>query len=201
MWQCDAPKKGGGFFPYFFASRGEDPPPSPTRKRPEAVVIVAITEEEEPRLVLTSEYRVPLGCREISFPAGLIDESDYISSEDESVVMSVRAAAMRAAIRELKEETGLDFTPTAVSPDNLYSSAGMTNESCIIIFGYASGTPSLDGNEASEDIRVMLTTFVDMVEMIDTNQGHVYSKVCWPFLWAFKFFGGYTKGFPTIESL
>ena len=108
---------------------------------------------------------------------------------------------MQAATRELKEETGLDFTPIAVSPDNLYSSAGMTNESCIIFFGYASGEVSLHGNEASEDIEVMLVTFPELVQMLDTESGFAYSKVCWPFLWAFKFFGGYTKGFPTTGAL
>lgn len=194
LWQCDAPKKGGGFFPYCFAARGEDPPPPPTRKRPEAVVIVAIIDNpgEEPKLVLTSEYRAPLGRREISFPAGLIDESDY-----DQDTPRIRTAAVNAAVREMEEETGLDFLPIQVSPDNLYSSAGLTNESCIILFGYASGKVSLHGNEASEDIEVLLVTFPEMVEMIDVDHGHVFSKVCWPFLWAFKFFGGYTKGFPT----
>jgi ADP-ribose pyrophosphatase len=157
-------------------------------------VAVVDTPGEERRLVVTSEFRVPINCREVSFPAGLIDPEDYT---DEA---SVCTAARRASVREMKEETGLDFTPTAVSPENLYSSAGMTNESVIIVFGVAQGTPSDEGNEACEDIATSLLTFAEMVEMMDNRKDVVYSKTAWPFLWAFKFSGGFTQGFPDVES-
>ena len=58
-----------------------------------AVVIVAMIPGEKPKLIVTKEFRVPLGDYEWGFPAGLIDEGETIKN---------------AAIRELKEETGLE---------------------------------------------------------------------------------------------
>lgn len=183
----------GSEFGYFFVARGEDVP-SPEDKKPEAVIVVAVvdTPGEERRLVLTSEFRVPINCREVGFPAGLIDPEDYAGGA------SVCTAARIAAIREMKEETGLDFIPTEISPENLYSSAGMTNESVIIVFGVAQGTPSVEGNEECEDIDTTLFTFAEMVEMMD-KRNVVYSKTAWPFLWAFKLSGGFTQ-FPVVNQ-
>ena len=168
-------------FSYFFATRGESAP-APAMKRPDAVIIVAVTEEEEPRLVLTNEFRIPLGCREVGFPAGLIDPEDFDSL---GRAPSIRAAAS-AAVRELKEETGLDLHVTEVSPPNLYSSAGMTNESTTIVFGKATGTPSTDGNEAGEDIEIVLATLPELIDMMDNQLQLEWSRSAWPFLWAFK---------------
>lgn len=168
----------GHVSPYYFVGRGESAPP-PSQKKPDAVVIVAVTEDDEPRLVLTNEFRVPIGCREISFPAGIIDQEDFATGSD-------RSAAISAAIRELKEETGLDFHPMEVSPPNLYSSAGMTNESVTFVFGKATGDPSTDGNEAMEDIEVHLVTLGELIDMMDNQPDLTFSKTAWPLLWAFK---------------
>lgn len=182
-------------FPYFFVSRGEKAPLH-THKRPDAVIIVAVTEDGpnhwasyEPRLVLTSEFRVPLGCREMGFPAGIIDPDDFDSSFSEGAVV-MREAAVSAAVRELKEETGMDLHVTEVSPPNLYSSAGMTNESITIVFGKATGTPSTEGNETGEDIEVILATLPELINMMDDNQLE-WGKTSWPFLWAFKRSGSF----------
>jgi ADP-ribose pyrophosphatase len=182
---------GGKEFGYFLCTRGEDVSP-PEDKKPEAVVIVAVVDDgKEKRLVVTSEARPAIGCRELSFPAGLIDDDDY---EDG---VTIRDAACKAAIREMKEETGLTFAPTAVSPNNLYSSAGMTDESVIIVFGMAQGTPSDEDLEAGEDIETMLITWAEMVAMMDAPCfDFAYGKTAWPFMWGFKFMGGFTKGFP-----
>lgn len=167
---------------YFFVGRGEDVP-EPCNKRSDGVVIVAITNEETPRIVLTSEFRVPIGCREIGFPAGLVDSEDY--NQDDAVAS--------AASRELKEETGLDFELNEKSPENLYSSAGLTNESITMVFGTASGTPTTDGNEGTEDIEVMLLTFDEMLDIMDNPpEGTSFGKTAWPILWAYKKFGEFT---------
>ena len=135
---------------WLFASRDENPPEHKDKK-PDAVIVVAVkTDEDRPKIVLTSEYRVPILAREISFPAGLIDAADYEGAA------SIQEAAKKAAIRECWEETNLTFTPMSVSPPNLYASAGMTNESAIFVMGTATGEPSNKNSEKSEDIQVII---------------------------------------------
>jgi ADP-ribose pyrophosphatase len=61
-----------------------------------AVVVIALTRARE--LILTEQYRVPIGRRVIDLPAGLV--GDEPGSEDEDVVLAAR--------RELLEETGYE---------------------------------------------------------------------------------------------
>lgn len=172
--------KNGQERPYFMCTRGDSPDfLNGGKKRPEAVVVVAVTGDG--KLVLTNEFRVPIGGYEISFPSGLIDEDDYKG-------VDTNDAACRAAIREFKEETGMDFVPKEVSPVNLYSSAGMTDESVCIVIGEASGEPDYSLQEASEDIEVMLLQRDELSEIM-AEESKLFSKVAWPFLWAFKVWG------------
>lgn len=188
---------------YFMIGRGERLEEH-DQKFPDAVVIVAILNNpnERKRLVMVSEFRIPLGTREIGFPAGLIDPSDFnaalsefasahpegdkcLDSETYNRTIAT-AAAYKAAIREMKEETGLDFVPQSASPPNLYSSAGLTNESIIYVFGTATGTPSNQFLEKNEDIEVKLYEEAELSIICDAmlpNVGH--SKTAWPFMWSF----------------
>jgi ADP-ribose pyrophosphatase len=171
---------GGKQRPYFMVTRGEKIVP-PAEKKPDAVIVIGIIDDgKERRLVLTNEYRTPIGGREISFPAGLIDPDDFAKANGD-----VKAAAMLAAKREFMEETGLQFTPTEVSPPNLYSSAGMTNEAVSIVFGTATGTPTNVHCEPGEDIETILATKAEMLTIM-ADPARVFSKVCWPFLWGFS---------------
>ena len=85
------------------------------------VVIVNIP-GDEPKLLLTKEFRYPVGRYLLSPPAGLIDAADR---ETENAVVS-------AAKREIEEETGLRVKDTdrifTVNP-LCFSSPGMTDES------------------------------------------------------------------------
>ena len=56
------------------------------------------------------------------------------------------------------EETGLQFTPKEAGSycRPFFTSVGMTDESCGMLFGYCSGEPSSLGQEDSEDIQVVL---------------------------------------------
>ena len=123
---------------------------------PDAVVIVPIlTTPQGNRLVLTREFRVPIDDGEYGFPAGLIDENETIES-------TVR--------RELKEETGLDVvTIHHVSPP-VYSSAGLSDESCCMILVTATGTPSTHLNEAHEQIEVLLYDINDIRALLKSNK-------------------------------
>lgn len=93
---------------------------------PDAVSICAVWHEEgrEDRMLLNREYRYPLGQFVTSVPAGLIDPEDRgLARED---------AIRTAAVRELREETGIetgDRDRFQVLNPCLFSSPGMTDES------------------------------------------------------------------------
>ncbi len=107
---------------------------------PDAVVIVPLHAAEN-KIVITREYRIPLADFEYGFPAGLIDAGETIE---------------QASRRELKEETGLEITRfNGISP-SLYSSAGMSDESVVMVYVECDGNPSNARNTGSEFIEVEL---------------------------------------------
>jgi len=109
-------------------------------KKPDAVIIVPLHTETN-KIVITKEYRVPLGGFEYGFPAGLLDAGESLQD---------------AARRELKEETGLTITRFIKNSQPVYSSAGMTDESVSMAFVECEGEPSHHCNTASEQIKVEL---------------------------------------------
>lgn len=170
--------------PYFMVTRGDTIIPR-EKKRPDAVVIVGLIKQPDfsTRLVVTNEYRPAIGDYEIGFPAGLIDTKDYIGThgtEEEAIT----EAAKMAAKREFFEETGLEFEPTEVSAPNLYSSAGMTDESVMIVFGEAQGTISKENLEEDEEIHTMLCNQEQMKAVL-AKKHLAFSKVGWPFMRSF----------------
>ncbi len=93
---------------------------------PDAVSCCVVWHEEgeEPRILLNREYRYPLGQTVLSVPAGLIDPEDQTGDREEAI--------LRAAQRELREETGIAFRETdriRVMNSCLFSSPGLTDES------------------------------------------------------------------------
>ena len=187
FWKRDGVRNGKGHA-YFMACRGKEQPPPHSEKKPDAVVIVAFWKREahQTRLVLTSEYRIPIGCRELGFPAGLIEESDYAGGTDFGV------AAINAAVREMKEETGFDFTPVEVSPNNLYSSPGMTNESVVFVLGLVSESKNAPRTDTLEDIKTLTVNQPELAQLLDTPESErdfAFGKTSWPFMWAFRHAG------------
>ena len=117
---------------------------------PDAVVIVPFHTGQK-KIVITREYRIPLGDYEYGFPAGLVDEGESIEA---------------ATRRELKEETGLDVTHFIKISQPVYSSAGMTDESVARVYVECAGRLSMEQNTDSEEIEVMLVSQQQTQELI-----------------------------------
>lgn len=91
---------------------------------PDAVscFVVVLLPDGKPRLLLSREYRYPLGRFVLSVPAGLMDEKDRTEADP------IRTAA----VREIREETGLtvgDDDPVFAVNPCCFSTPGMTDES------------------------------------------------------------------------
>lgn len=108
----------------------------------DAVVIVPAIETASGRkLVVTREFRVPIWDYEYGFPAGLIDEGESMEA---------------TIVRELKEETGLDLVKVNHVSMPVFSSAGLTDESCYMAMVDACGDVSNRHQEPTEDIETVL---------------------------------------------
>ncbi len=132
---------------YFVASRNEDESGlmiTTHENVADGVAVFALYGENKDKVVLIRQYRYPVDTYVYEFPAGLCEKGeDYHES----------------AVREMHEETGLDFKPLSV--DDMYekprlTSAGMTDESVAMVYGYADGTITDKYQEDSEEIQVIL---------------------------------------------
>lgn len=158
---------------WVFASRKEKPSHGTDPLKADAVVIVPLYKDGRRRkLVVTKEFRIPIGDYEYGFPAGLFDENETVEE---------------VAKRELKEETGLKMGRVlAVSPA-MVSSAGMSDESVAMVFVECSGTPSRDGNDHAEDITTEILDYDQVVEL--RNSQNKISAKAWPILFMFECLG------------
>lgn len=147
LFKLDALTDSGRQFDYFFVSRRKaDKIKLLTGDiAAEGVVIYPILKEDPEKIVMIRQYRYPLGAYLYELPAGLIDEGE---TPDIS------------AVREMKEETGLDFEVynggNAAYRRPFFMGAGFTDESCNAVFGYASGKISRDDMEDTETIQVLI---------------------------------------------
>lgn len=142
FYEMEAVHRDGSSSPYYMASRNDDGSSLTAvthTVRPNGVTIYSLLED---KVVLVRQYRYPLGGYVYEFPAGLVEPGEDIAA---------------AAVREMYEETGLVFAPIA-SPFSrpYFSSVGMTDESCCLVFGRCQGTPTSIHQERSEDIQVVL---------------------------------------------
>lgn len=146
FYQLEAEHRDGRISPYYMASRAKDIAhlKSVTGKNaPDGVILYGVYGPEKDKLVLIRQYRYPLGDYVYEFPAGLIEDGEDMLS---------------AGIREMYEETGLSFQPreSGCYSRPFFTTVGMTDESCSMVFGYCSGTPTNAHQEASEEIQVVL---------------------------------------------
>ncbi len=120
-------------------------------------VILVVHHETTNDLVLIRQFRVPLNDYIYELPAGLIDLDEK---------------PMEAAIRELKEETGLTLSQIdeEKSRASTYLSPGMTEESATLIYGTCSGKISKEYLEADEDITPILVSKEKAREILKSKE-------------------------------
>lgn len=147
LYEMDALTNTGAPFNYYFASRNsEEKLPLLTGKLcSNGIVIYPIWKRNPEKIVMIRQYRYPLDTWLYELPAGLIDEGE---------------TASEAAVREMKEETGLTFTPYEGGNPSfrrpVYLGAGLTDETSTSVFGYADGEISGRFRESTESIEVLL---------------------------------------------
>ncbi len=147
LFKLDALTDKGRAFDYFFVSRRKADNIKLLTKdiSAEGVVIYPVLKEDPEKIVMIRQYRYPLDDYLYELPAGLIDEGETPEI---------------AAIREMKEETGLEFevyqNGNAAYRRPFFMGAGFTDESCNAVFGYASGSISRDDMEDTESIQVLI---------------------------------------------
>ncbi len=146
-YELEAESRAGSVFPYFMASRAEETEHlylNDPERSPDGVMIFALCGENRDKVVLIRQFRYPVGKRVYEFPAGLVEQGeDY----------------HEAAVREMKEETGLDLKIIHADPmyeQAMFTSDGMSDERCCVVFGIAEGEVSEAGLEGTEDVEVVI---------------------------------------------
>ena len=139
--------KKSGEVNYYVASRAkeqEDLKLITRQNKADGVVIYSLYGEQRDKVVLVRQFRYTIDDYIYEFPAGLIDGDEDFHD---------------AAVRELKEETGLLFTPLEVDESYerpYYTTIGMSDEACATVYGYADGEVSADYLEDDEEIQVVI---------------------------------------------
>ena len=148
FFEVEAVKRNGDTFPYYLASRAENTDElylhMKETKSPDGVTIFGLYGESKDRVVLVRQFRYPVGDYVYELPAGLVEQGEDIHE---------------AAVREMKEETGLTFRVVRTDPwqDRAYfMTDGMTDEACSYAYGICTGTVSIKGLEETEDLQVIL---------------------------------------------
>ena len=143
LYELDATFRDGSRAPYYVASRREsiDTLKATTHdSHPDGVILYGVYGQQKDKVVLIRQFRYPINGYVYEFPAGLVEPGEDM---------------LEAGIREMYEETGLQFTPVQTARP-FFTTIGMTDESCGTVFGYCSGTPTNCNQEASEEIQVVI---------------------------------------------
>lgn len=147
MYQLDAENRVGGKVKYFVASRAAGVEALQINSRsgkPDGVIIYSLCGEKRDKVLLIRQYRYSIDDYIYEFPAGLVDDGETYR---------------QAAVREVKEETGLTLHPLdvdAMYEKPYFTTVGMTDECCATVYGYAEGDISSQWQEDNEDIEVVL---------------------------------------------
>ena len=147
LYHVKGKNKKQGDVNYFVASRAKERDRLKLvsrRNDADGVVIYSLYGKECDKVVLIRQFRYAIGEYIYEFPAGLVDGDEDFHD---------------AAVRELKEETGLNLTPIKVDESYerpYYTTIGMSDEACATVYGYADGEISSDYLEDDEEIQVVI---------------------------------------------
>ena len=146
LYELDAQFRDGSSAPYYVASRrkGIDSLKAVTHdNHPDGVILYGVHGENRDKVVLIRQFRYPINGYVYEFPAGLVEPGEDM---------------LEAGIREMYEETGLQFTPVEAGEFYLpfFTTVGMNDERCGTLYGYCSGEPTNSHQEGTEDIQVVL---------------------------------------------
>ena len=146
LFELDARQRDGKTITYYVASRAKSIDKLKSvegHRRADGVIMYGVYGANRDQIVLIRQYRYPLGDYIYEFPAGLVEPGEDVRE---------------AGIREMFEETGLTFTPRDGGDFErpFFTTVGMTDESCALVFGYCEGEPTNANQEAAEDIQVVL---------------------------------------------
>ncbi len=147
LYELDRKSKTGKKGKYYVASRAKsekDLKLVTGKNFPDGVIIYSLYGEKQDKVVLIRQYRYAINDYVYEFPAGLVEDGELYRE---------------TAIREMKEETGLDFTPLTFNEayeKPAFTTVGLTDESCATVFGISTGEISKEFQEDSEEIEVIL---------------------------------------------
>ena len=147
LFHLEAINKKGGVFDYFFVSRNDQEHLKllTHELKPEGIVVYALMRSDPSKLIMIRQYRYPLDEEIFELPAGLIDYGE---------------SAEEAAMREMKEETGMKLTiyqgGNASYRRPFFMGAGFTDETSTTVYGWAEGEIDTVNQEDSEMIHTLL---------------------------------------------
>lgn len=161
LYEIDARTNSETPFSYYFASRNseENLKLKTKQNHPEGIVIYALLKEEPEKIVLIRQYRYPLDTYLYELPAGLVDAGE---------------TPEQAAIREMKEETGLSLEVYQGGADFLrepfFIGPGFTDESSTSVFGFVEGNVSKSFCEDTESIEVVFANKTMVREILQKER-------------------------------
>ena len=173
LYELDRESKTGQKGKYYVASRAKsekDLKLVTGKNSPDGVVIYSLYGEKQDKVILIRQYRYSLNDFVYEFPAGLVEDGEPYKE---------------AAIREMKEETGLEFTPLTVNSayeKPAFTTVGLTDESCAIVFGTSTGEISKEFQEDTEEIEVVLADREEVRRILEEKVAIMCSYMLMHFL-------------------
>ncbi len=125
--------------------------------RPRGIAAAVILAIDADHVLLVEQYRVPIGCRCLELPAGLVG--------DETAGEPIEAAAAR----ELKEETG--YRAERLEALGLFhSSPGLTSEAFTLVRATSLTMVGTGGGVDDEDIAVHRVPLAEVAAFVATRR-------------------------------